>query len=119
MGVAHTVGTGALCCTRQQFKILEKFSELVKSANFVYLTKITTVTWSINEIIPVSLALYPTFYKLQIAVEVLLFANVVYDSFLMHIPTSVRPHSTPCRIGHFSTKITVYRRLDSKTLATL
>ena len=32
----------------------------------------------------------------------------------MHIPTSVWPHSTPCRIGHFSTKITAYRRLDKK-----
>ena len=56
----------------------------------------------------------PVKNKLLIAIEVPLFANVVYDSFLMHIPTSVRPHSTPCRIGHFSTKITVYKRLDSK-----
>ena len=45
-------------------KFLERFSELIKnisdipkSDNFVYFTKITAVTWSIDEIIPVSMAL--------------------------------------------------------------
>ena len=66
----------------------------------------------------IDLLIYPywkNFQKKLVAkIEVPLFANVVYDSFLMHIPTSVWPHSTPCRIGHFSTKITAYRRLDNK-----
>ena len=41
-----------LCCTRQQFKFLERFSELIKNQTFVYYSNITAATWSINKIIP-------------------------------------------------------------------
>ena len=49
---------------KQQGKFVEMFSELMKNLSdmpkletFVYITKITVTTWSINDIIPVSIAL--------------------------------------------------------------
>ena len=53
-----------LCINRQQLKLEERFTELInnfsdlpKSEIFVYFTKITAATWSINKIIPVSIVL--------------------------------------------------------------
>ena len=38
-------------------KLMKYISDVPKSETFVYLTKITAVTWSINKILPVSIAL--------------------------------------------------------------
>jgi len=40
--------------------IKKNLSDLQKSETFVYFTKITAATWSINKIIPVSIALVPS-----------------------------------------------------------
>ena len=40
-------------------KFLESFSKLTKSETFVYVTKVTAASWSINKIIPFSIALAP------------------------------------------------------------
>ena len=47
-----------LRCNRPQIKFVERLSELIKNPSaFVYFTKITPATWSINKITPVSRAL--------------------------------------------------------------
>jgi len=57
------------CAAHQtEVQMVERFSELIKknlsdlqkSETFVYFTKITAATWSINKIIPVSIALVPS-----------------------------------------------------------
>jgi hypothetical protein len=55
------------CFTRRQFKLVEKFSEVIKKSFSMYknqrttfvisFTKTTVATWSINMILPVSKAL--------------------------------------------------------------
>ena len=54
----------SFCCTMQQFRLVERFSESIKNLSdarkyetFVYFTKIKVATLSINKIIPVSIAL--------------------------------------------------------------
>ena len=62
--IENDISATVLCCTRQQFNFVERFSNLIKrisdepeSETFVFFSIITDATRSIKRMIPVSMTL--------------------------------------------------------------